>query len=66
MQLFEEERYLAQLHGNLSTASPLNWNHFMDYHGGILFESCGPLLGRLRADGVPFCLQGMVLRKAWL
>ena len=52
--LAEEERYLAQLHGNLSTASPLNWNHFMDYHGGILFESCGPLLGRLRADGVPF------------
>lgn len=52
--LAEEERYLAQLHGNLSTASPLNWNHFMDYHGAILFDSCGPLLDRLRADGVPF------------
>ena len=49
-----EESYRHALNGNLSAASPKDWHHYMDYHGGLLFDDCDPLLRKLTADRVPY------------
>ena len=54
LPLAEEERFLSQVHGNLSLASPTDWDAYMDYHPGILFDDCDPLLRRLLTARVPF------------
>ena len=54
MTMLAEEGYRKALHGNLSAASPKDWHHYMDYHGGLLFDDCDSLLRRLTKDRVPY------------
>ena len=37
------EEHVRRLRGNLSHASASNWDHYMDYKLGLLFDDCGPL-----------------------
>ena len=50
----EMENYLHKLHGNLSESSTVDWNHFLDFHSGVLFDDCDPILRKLKQDGVGF------------
>jgi len=50
------ETYVQRLHGNLSHCSAYNWDHYMDYKAGLLFDNCAGILARLEQDGVPYFL----------
>lgn len=52
--LADEEGYLRRLHGNLSLGSPNEWDAYMDYHAGVLFDDCDPIIRQLQRDGIPF------------
>ena len=34
------ETHVQQMHGNLTQRSATNWDHYMDYQPGLLFEDC--------------------------
>jgi len=48
--------YQLALRGNFSTRGPNRWDHYMDYHAGLLIDDCEPLIGRLRKADVPHFL----------
>ena len=50
-----EMRWYARELG-VNNASANNWDHTMDYHSGLLFADCKPMIERLLRDHVPFFL----------
>mmetsp|Transcript_159735 Transcript_159735/g.387878 ORF Transcript_159735/g.387878 Transcript_159735/m.387878 type:complete len:521 (-) Transcript_159735:156-1718(-) len=50
------EQYILELRGNVSERNWRNWEHLMDYHAGLIFDDCQPILSRLKANSVEFFL----------
>jgi len=48
--------YQLALRGNFSARGPNRWDHYMDYHAGLLIDDCEPLVDRLRKAAVPHFL----------